>query len=338
MTRKKLGFVGRFINSKRLKMKMISTPTPVAANQYTGYVHNCLRNQACEPSYLAPVPGIPYLQLYVNFGAYKPLTADFELINHCNGEIEQIFPSNFVVGQDSEGNWYGVFKNFNTPLTDVTAFVMWLSSFVSTPSGFQERTFFSELMVVEPCAPLMKIKACQPEKATITAFDVNGLYYGLPQNVDYLGIGAVRYFHIAYVRLGKLREFSNKATFKSSLTRNFRTQFERIHILDTELVPKWYKDVLLAIYLRGAISVDDGQTYLVSELVIDPINEDDLTWRPAIQVKETIKLYYGCDESECVECCSPIILSAVTNPSDSSSPSASSGEFAEAEFTEEFNI
>lgn len=305
---------------------MISTPTAVAANQYSAYVHNCLRNPACEPSYSAPLPGVPYLQLYVDFGSYKPLTADFELIDICNAGLEQIFPSNFVVGQDPDGNWYGVFKNFNTPAANVTAFVVWLSAIVTTPSGFQEKTFFSEWLSIEPCGPIMKIKACQPEQATTTGFDVNGLYYGLPQNVNYLGIGAVRYFHIAYVRLGKLREQSNKATFKSSLTRNFRTQFERIHILDTELVPKWYKDVLLAIYLRGAISVDDGPTYLVYDLVIDPINDDDLRWRPAVQVKETIKLYFGCDDSACVECCAPTILSATNTTEGGGSGSESESE------------
>jgi hypothetical protein len=309
-------------------MKMISTPTAVAANQYTAYVHNCLRNRACEPSYSAPLPGVPFLQLYVDFGANKPFTADFELLNHCNGETEQIFPSNFVVGQDPEGNWYGVFKNFNTPLTDLTTFVVWLSALVDTPTGFQERTFFSEMMVVEPCAPLTKIKACHPEGATTTAFDVNDLYYGLPQNVDYLGIGSIRYFHIAYVRLGKLREISNKATFKSSLTRNFRTQFERIHQVDTELVPQWYKDVIVAIYLRGAISVDDGPTMVVSDLAVESINDDDLIWRPSAQVKKTTKLYFGCDDSACVECCAPTIYSA-TNTSDGTGSGSGSGSESE---------
>jgi hypothetical protein len=294
-------------------MKMISTPTPVAANQYTGYIHNCLRNRACEPSYSAPVPGIPYLQLYVNFGTTKPIAAEFELYDHCGvAGTEQIFPSNYVIGQDPDGNWYGVFKNFNTPVANITTFIVWLSAIVNTPSGFQEKTFFSEMLVIEPCAPLTKIKACQPENATITAFDVNGLYYGLPQNVDYLGIAGVRYFHIAYVRNAKLRELSNKATFKSSLTRNFRTEFERIEQFDTELVPKWYKDVLLAIYLRGAISVNDGDPHIVSDLVFEPINDDDLTWKPYVQVKETVKLYFGCDESACVECCAPTITSAVS--------------------------
>lgn len=300
-------------------MKMISTPSAVAANQYPAYVYNCLRNPACEPSYSAPLPGVPYLQLYVDFGQYKPATVEFHLIDTCAGGTEQIFPSNYVVGLSPEGTWYGVFKYFNSPVTPVTTFVVWLSALVDTPAGLQERTFFSQMLMDEPCAPLTKIKACQPEGATTTGFDVNGVYYGLPTTEDFLGQSQIRFFHIAWVRQGKVRELQNKATFKSSLIKNFRTTVEKIHQVETELVPKWYKDELLAIYARGAISVNDGQIYLVSDLNFEAINDDDLQWKPYAQLKETFRLYFGCDDSECVECCSPIVLSA------SASSEASSG-------------
>ena len=311
---------------------MTQTASPVLATQYAGYIHNCQRNAQCEPSYLAPLPGVPYLELYVPFGSAKPLTMEFHLVDICDGSQEQIFPSNFVAGQDPDGNWYGVFKYFNAPITDRTSFVVWLSSIVFTGTSYVERTFFSEALMVEPCAPLTKIKACQPELATTTGFDVNGLYYGLPQNADYLGNASVRYFHIAYVRQGKVRELSNKATFKSSLLRNFRTTVEKVHQLETELVPKWYKDELLAIYARGAISVNDGATMLVSDLNFEAINDDDLTWKPYAQLKATYRLYFGCDESDCPECCSPVVLlaSAFTGGSESPSSSEIDGIFAPA--------
>lgn len=308
-------------------MKMIPTPTAAAPSGYTGYVHNCLRNAKCEPSWSAPLPAVPYLQLYVDYGTTKPVTIEFQLRDVCAGTDEQIFPSNYIVGQTPEGNWYGVFKYFNTPMVDVTAFVVWHSSLVQVGMTLVEKTFFSEMLVVEPCLPLTKVKSCHPEGATDTGFDVNGLYYGLPVNVDYMGLAGVRYFHIAYVRLGKVRELSNKATFKSSLVANFRSTIEKIWQLETELVPQWYKDVLLAIYSRGAISVNDGPAKLVSDLAFEPINDDDVTWKPFAQLKETFRLYYGCDDSECIECCSPQVLGAsVTSeagPSESESVSAS---------------
>jgi hypothetical protein len=294
-------------------MKMISTPTAVAASQYPGYVYNCLRNAACERSYSAPLPGVPYLQTYVDFGVNKPATMEWTLVDVCTGATEQIVPSNYVVGQTPEGNWYGVFKYFNSPMNPVTTFVVHLSAFVDTGSFIlQERTFFTQMLMVEPCEPLTKIKTCLPELATTTGFDINGLYYGLPVNEDYLGIAEVRYFHIAYVRIGKVREMSNKATFKSSLYRNFRTTVEKIYQLETELVPRWYKDVLLAIYARGSVQIDDTTTYLVSDLNFEALNDDDLTWKPYAQLKETLRVFYGCDDSECVECCSPIVLDAYT--------------------------
>lgn len=312
-------------------MKMINTPAAVLPTVYPSYVHNCKRNRACEPGYLAPLPGVPYLQLYVEFGTTKPVTMDFEIIDTCTGNIEQIFPSNYVAGKTPDGTWYGVFKYFNTPALPVTSFVVWLSSFVQVGDTLQEKTFFSEMLVVEPCAPLMKIKACQPEGATTTGFDTNDVYYGLPTNLDYLGISAIRFFHIAYVRLGKVRELSNKATFKSSLVANFRTIVEKIHQLETELVPKWYKNELLAIYARGAVQIDDVKTWIVSELAFEALNDDDLTWKPFAQLKETFRLYFGCDDSECVECCSPIVLSAfVTSDAESASGSVSESVSASA--------
>lgn len=292
---------------------MISTPTAVAASQYPGYVYNCQRNPACERSYSAPLPGVPYLQTYVDFGVNKPATMEWTLVDACTGDTEQIVPSNYVVGQTPEGTWYGVFKYFNSPTNPVTTFVVHLSAFVDTGSMvLQERTFFTQMLMVEPCDPLMKIKTCQPEQATTTGFDINGLYYGLPVNEDYLGIAEVRFFHIAYVRQGKVREMSNKATFKSSLYRNFRTTVEKLYQIETELVPRWYKDVLLAIYARGAVQINDETTYLVSDLNFEALNDDDLTWKPYAQLKETFRVFFGCDDSECVECCSPIVLDAFT--------------------------
>lgn len=291
---------------------MISTPTAVAANQYPAYVYNCLRNPACERSYSAPLPGVPYLQTYVDFGANKPEAIEFTLVDSCTGDTEQIVPSNYVVGQTPEGNWYGVFKYFNSPVVPVTTFVVHLSAFVDLGGPLVERTWFTQMLMVEPCDPLMKIKSCQPAGATNTGFDVNGIYYGLPVNLDYLGIAEVRYFHIAYVRTGKVRELSNKATFKSSLYRTFRSTIEKIYQIETELVPRWYKDVLLAIYARGAVQINDGTTYLVADLNFEALNDDDLTWKPYAQLRETFRLFYGCDDSECVECCSPIVLDAFT--------------------------
>lgn len=316
---------------------MNRTTAAVAANQYPAYVHNCTRNAQCEPSWSAPLPGVPYLQLYVNFGPTKPVTMDFQLLDHCGGGQEAITPGSYVVGLDPEGNWYGVFKNFNTPVANVTTFVVWLSAIVQAGSQFVERTFFSEMMVVEPCLPLTKVKACQPFQATTTAFDINGIYYGLTTSDEFLGNESVRYFHIAYVRLGKVRELSNKATFKSSIYRNFRTTVEKIHQLETELVPKWYKDELLGIFARGAISVDDGDTYLVSDINFEALNDDDLTWKPFVQLKETFRLYFGCDESECVECCSPVILSATVNPQGSDSGSESDSGDVDGIFMNEFS-
>lgn len=299
---------------------MIATTTPADPVDYPSYVHNCTRNAACEPAYVAPIPGISQMQFYVDFGSFQPFMLEFQLVNVCNNnDLIQIFPSNYVIGQTPEGGYYGVFKYFTELPVDVTSFVVWLSA---TGAGATTKTYFSQMMELERCLPLMKIKSCQPELATTTGFDVNGIYYGLPdEEGDILGISTVRYFHIAWVRHGKVRELGNKGTFKSSLTRNFRTTIEKTFQVETELVPQWYKDQLLAIYARGAVQINDVKTYLVSDLNFEAINDDDLIWKPFAQLKETFRLFFGCDESECFECCSPVVLHAYTGiPGESESP------------------
>lgn len=306
-------------------MKLTQTPSAVPITSYRSYVHNCQRNAACELPYAAPIPEFPRLQVYAEFGTNKPVFVEIHVQDTCTtGHTEQIFASNYVVGQTPEGNWYGVFKSFNAPMTPVTDFVIWLRVTVDTDDGLVEHTYFSEQLTVEACAPLTKLKSCHPEDATDTGFDINGLYYGKPVNDDFLGMDDVRYFHIAWVRMGKVRRLPPKATFTSSLYKNFRTSVDRMWQVETELVPQWYADMLEAIYTRGAISVDDGRTYLVSDLAFEPLNDDDLTWKPFAQLKETTRLYYGCDESECAECCSPTITGvSVSSPDESASDSGS---------------
>jgi hypothetical protein len=295
-------------------MKMIATGTDAPALDYNQYIANCTRNAACEPAFSAPLPGIPYLQLYVDFGQYQPATYEIILQNTCSQwHTAQLFPGNYVVGQTPEGNWYGVFKYFKTPTAPpvITNFVVWLSAYLDTPAGLIERTWFSQQIQIDPCARLMKLKACYPEGSTDTGFDHSGLYYGLPVGDDYLGMEGIRYYHIAYVRQGKVRDLPPKATFKTNLVRNFRTTLEETWQLEHELVPKWYKDLLLAIYTRGAVQVDDGTPYLVSDLAFEGIEEKDFRWKAWAQLKKVTRLYFGCDDSVCSDCCSPTVLDAI---------------------------
>jgi hypothetical protein len=294
---------------------MIPTGTDAPITDWTAYVSNCNRNAACELPFLMPLPGIPYLQLYVNFGAYMPSAIEIILQNTCNqAYTDQLIANNYVVGQDPEGNWYGVFKYFKTPTTPgnpaITSFVVWLSAMLETPAGLIERTWFSEHITIETCRPLMKLKSCYPEGSTNTGFDHMGTYYGLPVGEDYLGMEAIRYYHIAYVRNGKVRDLPPKATFTSNLRRNFRTTLELTWQLESELVPKWYKDVLLSVFARGAVQVNDGTTYLVSDLAFEDAAENGLLWKAWAQLKQTSRLYFGCDDSVCSDCCSPTVTGA----------------------------
>lgn len=286
-------------------MKLFQTPTAVESDTYSSYVHDCLRGP-CELPFAAPFPQIPEVQIYIDFGFEAPAAIEIKIQSACGAESEQIFTSNYVVGQTPEGNYYGVFKYFNSPVFDFTKFVVWVRATFPDDS---EKTYFSQMAIIEPCLPLLKLKACQPEQATTTGFDINGLYYGLPVNPEFMGLEGVRYFHIAFVRFGKIKETSIKGTFVQSYTRNFRTEIEKISTFECEIVPKWFKDILLAIFSRGAFQAD-GKTWLVADLAFEGLNDDDLMWKPFATVRETFRLFFGCDDSTCDECCAPRVLSA----------------------------
>ena len=76
-------------------------------------MYNCNPNQY---KYKIPVNSLQDVQLYIDIGASAPASASYELIHTCGptgGTVETLSTSEYVIGQDTNDNFYGVFRNFN---------------------------------------------------------------------------------------------------------------------------------------------------------------------------------------------------------------------------------
>lgn len=299
---------------------------------YPRVIHNC-NLSPCELPYRAPLPELAYMQFFIDFGTVQPALIQITAVSTCGTATEeQLFTQDYVVGQDSEGRWYGVFRYFFETVTDFTCFVIHTRvTFVDT----SERVWFSEEFCIETCLPLTKLKACMPEGAVETGYDINGVYYGLPQGMVTLGIALLRYFNIVFVREAKVRELTNKITFTSNLLSNktFRSQVDKIFQFECELVPQWYKDLMLAVFARGSIEIN-GRAWTVTELAFEGVADQDFRWKPFAQLTQIFRLYFGCDTSECIECCTPQFLDGFTTsfaPSESEAPIQDTYRFGEDE-------
>lgn len=284
-----------------MQMILAGDATTYSEISYKQFIYNC-NLLPCERQYTVPVNSMDDIQLYVYFGAVKPTTMDFAMVGRCNGNmnvITSLITSNYIIAQLPDGTWYGVFKCFNN-IGDLSCFLITAAFTI----GAGEVRYFTEDYCVNDCDDLMEIRACYPQNATTLGFDANGIYYGLPNGdlSQALGNTAIRYFHIYNVRQGWLIKTSQKVTFKTNLLRNFRSVLEQITEFRCELVPEWYSEYILAVLARGYVFINN-RFWLLDQTNFELNDEDARLWKPWAQMKDTTKLFFGCDASVCAVCC-----------------------------------
>lgn len=287
-------------------MKMISAGSANILN-YAPYSRNCnLGNTGRR--YLAPVPSLADVQLFVNFGSVRPTSFEFTIIDICHPARSGVLtPGCYVVGWNGS-YWYGVFKQFSsTEAYD--------SFIIAMTTG--SKTFFSEQYQVETeCDTLTKISVCYP--SNYNSEDVNGIYIGLPDTSQpYSGRPSVFYHHNFWTRQGEIVEMSNKITFTSNAKKNFASSLTKLFEFRPELVPGWYKDYLLSVYFRGDILINGTHT-LVTDLAFEDVDVD--YWKPYAVLGKEVKGGFGCapfvcDENDCApEVCVPVSFVPPTFP------------------------
>jgi hypothetical protein len=288
---------------------MIMTRGTGSISNYGSYTNNCTKRQL---PYRIPVTSLSGVQLYINIGGTKPDAVQYELIHTCGGlggTIETLSTSSYVVGQDTNGNWYGVFKNFTgaTPTCFVIA--------ITLTTGDTDTIYFSDEYCVENvCESLTLLKGCYGHLDNKLSYDCEGIYFGTTDAPDAMGDLTIVYKHELYLRGVEVTLNAIKNSFKQGRTRNFRTEKEKIYQFMAELVPEWYISEIDAVFYRGEVFVD-GTHWLVNDTQFEKIEECKRQWKPTATFKESCYQSFSCETDPCgappIEpCCDPLGVTA----------------------------
>ncbi len=281
-------------------MKM--NPGSGTISNYSSYTNNC---QANEMPYRIPVNSLADVQLYIAIGATKPTTVIYELVNTCGGgTIETLSTSDYVVGQDKNNNWFGVWKNFTgaTPTCFVIAITL------------DSTIYFSEEYCIETsCNNLTQLKGCYGNLDPILSTDCEGVYFGYHAGTGTpLGDTSIKYEHQLLLRGVEVTLSAIKNSFKQGRTRNFRTEKEKIFQFWSELVPEWYLGELDAIFYRGEVYIG-SKKYLLNETQFEKVEDCKKQWKPWATFKESCYQSFSCEADPCLPpptvCCDPEIIS-----------------------------
>jgi len=274
-------------------------------SNYGSYSNNCQRDQM---PYRVPVPSLSEVQLYIRMTG-RPDAVQYQLINTCSGgTIETIVPASYVVGQDTNENWYGVFKNFSG--ASPTCFVI---AITLTISGIDYIYFSEEYCVSNNCETLTLIKGCYGNLDNKLSYDCGGVYFGTTDSPEAMGDLTVVYKHELYLRGVEVTLNAIKNSFKQGRTRNFRTEKEKLYQFMAELVPEWYVSEIDAVFYRGEVWVGDTK-YLVNETQFEKVEDCKRMWKPTATFKESCYQSFSCELDPCAapveECCDPSGINA----------------------------
>lgn len=279
-------------------MKMIQGSG--TASDYGSYSSNCTLKQL---PYKVPVTGLNAVQLYIDIGVVKPTVIQYELIHTCGqeGAVENIVPGEYVIGQDKNNKWFGVFRNFTGASPVCFAIAVTLD----------EQIYYSEEYCVENgCNPLTLIKGCYGNLDPLLSTDCEGIYFGVHAGTGSpLGNSSVKYQHQLYMRGVEVTLSAIKNSFKQGRTRNFRTEKEKIYQFWSELIPEWYLSEIDAVFYRGEVYIGSTK-YLLNETQFEKVEDCLRQWKPVATFKESCLQSFSCEEDACLpppeECCDPI--------------------------------
>jgi hypothetical protein len=296
-------------------MKM--NPGTGTISNYGSYVNNCIKNQW---PYKIPVNNLQDVQLYIDIGGLKPSAVQYQLIHTCGtlgGTVETLTTSSYVVGQDSQNYWYGVFKSFNDAANPLTCFVIAITLTI----GESDTIYFSDEYCIESCRDLTLIKGCYGNLDPEISTNCQDIYFGVHAGEDTaMGDITVIYEHKLYLRDVEVSLLSIKNTFKKGRTRNFRTEKEKIYQFLGEFIPEWYMHEIDSVFNRGEVYVGDTK-YLVNETGFEKIEDCKRAWRPTATFTESCYQSFSCEVDPCAPpvetCCDPSGISATVEFEDS---------------------
>lgn len=278
-------------------MKLIYAGIEGTALPYSSLLFNCTRNINCERSFFVPVNAFSDIVFFADLPA-KPDTYEVNVLNPCGEDVGTATFINYVIGQKPDGSWYGVFGMPVSPDYFSTHFIFELKF----TFGAFTYVYYSEQMAYPICETLTRLQGCYPnEPAGSDAEDCNGIYYGVPTTEDYLGTVNYRYFHWAFLRMASVIEQKNKLSFTVfNSKKTYKNVFSKESVLEFELVPTFFKTILIGIFNRGNIKINGVEWRLAQEQEFTILDNDSKLWKLDVALAEECKQYFGCAESECV--------------------------------------
>lgn len=276
---------------------------------YTSLLFNCTRNQNCQAPFYVPVKQFSDIVFYADLPVL-PESIQVEVLNVCDiDNVGSAVFTNYVAGKNKKG-WYGV---FGTPVVTPPEGVTYNCFFFKVKIVVGETTYvyYSEQMCFPVCETLVSLKGCYPNTEPLTdSFDCNGIYYGLADpDEEFLGTVNYRYFHWAYLRMASVIEQKNKLSFTVFNSKKaYKNIFSRESMLEFEFVPTFFKNVLMGIFNRGNIKIDNVEWRLSEEQEFSITDNDTKLWQLDVALAEQCKQYFGCGEDDCVLPAVPCLL------------------------------
>lgn len=272
------------------------TPGTGSISNYGSYVKNCTLRQR---PYKIPVNNLQDVQLYIAIGS-MPDTVQYQLIHTCGpyaGTIETLTTSTYIIGQDYNFDWYGVFRELTGNAYPLNCFAI----AVTLTFGISEQIYFSEEYCVESdCNDLTLIKGCYGNLDNRISFDSEGIYFGTHAGEGApMGDATVVYKHQLLMRGVEVTLSSIKNTFKQGRTRNFRTEKEKIYQFWGEIIPEWYLPEIDSVFNRGEVYVGETR-YLVNDTQFEKLEECYKTWKPTATFKESFYQSFSCEVDPCL--------------------------------------
>lgn len=262
------------------------------------WLYNCIRNIACQREFYMPINTFDYLMLFIDGFNEVPELVEFTIVD-CNG-IETPMPYlNYVISKQPNGRRYGVFTDWDIDISTIAA--RFYIKAVITIAGI-EYVYYTNFFENNACNTLTFVTSCYNDTSYGSdALDCNGLYYGLPDQLIYLGNPDLRYYHNAYLRDAEVLELANRMeliffnsliAYRNNVTKNYELRFE--------LIPTFYKDILLAVFNRGNIEINEVPYQLEASQDFAMSNEGARLWRMDIKLVYDCKQYFSCNATICV--------------------------------------
>jgi len=286
-------------------------------SDYANFTSNCTLGQL---PYKIPINNLSDVQLYIDIGVTKPTLIGYELIHTCGplaGTVEALATTDYLVGQDKNDRWFGVFKNL-TGGTNLNCFVIAIT--------LDGNIYFSEEYCIDSCQNPTSIEGCYGNLDPSISTDCNGIYFGGHAGTDTpLGTTTIRYRHKVFLRGVEITASAFKNTFKQGRTRTFRTEGEKLFKFWSELVPEWYISEVNGVFFRGQVVIN-GTTYLLNETLFDKVEECLKQWKTDATFKESCYQSYSCEDDPCAEapesCCDPVVINATIDEVEEESQSS----------------